>query len=96
MPSLLRCKSVSIASAPTRTAASNAGTVFSGYEALYPRWAMVWGMRREVRSDGTSRGAYEAERCQVDALRWYWSAYDLVSLIVEGRKTLRVSVLLPS
>ena len=42
-PSLDRWMSVSRACAPTSTAALKAAMVFSGYWALKPRWAMVWG-----------------------------------------------------
>lgn len=42
-PSLDRWRSVSMACAPTSTAALNAHIVFSGYQALYPRCAIAWG-----------------------------------------------------
>ena len=53
-----------MALAPTRTAASKADMVFSGYWDLKPRWAMVCGMRRGVvRVDGwDGRGREEAMR----------------------------------
>lgn len=43
-PSLERCRSVSMAWAPASTAPRKAAMVFSGKAALYPRWAMIWGM----------------------------------------------------
>lgn len=69
-PSLVKRRSVSIACAPTSTAPLNALIVFSGYVALYPRWAIAWGRFPCGVSFANVKKAFELEADLSARLDW--------------------------
>lgn len=68
-PSFEMWRSVSMACAPTSTAASKAAMVFSGSAALYPRCAIVCGIRRPSASFLASTKLAMASSARVEGAR---------------------------